>query len=75
MLERFAANVGRLRSRSAYNAVAVKLKDAGLDGVVEAFEHGKITDRDIEAAFAYSLYYNLVMQTLAEDERLADFMA
>lgn len=73
MLERFAANVGRLRSRSAYNAVAVKLKAAGLDGVVEAFEHGKITDRDIEAAFAYSLYYNLVMQTLAEDERLADF--
>ena len=66
-------NLSNLRSKAAYNAVAVKLKKAGLSAVVDAFEKGKIDRNNIDAAFNGSMYYHIVMLTVSQDERLAEF--
>ena len=73
VLTGYRNNISNLRSKVAYNTVAVKLKEAGLTAVVDAFEKGKINRDNIDAAFAGGMYYHLVMLTVSQDERLAEF--
>ena len=73
MLTRLSDNVRGLRSQVAYNIIAQKLEQVGLQCVVEAFEAGRISFENVDTAFNGGLYYNLVMGTVAHDERLADF--
>ncbi len=73
VLTGYRININQLRSKVAYNTVAVKLKEAGLNAVVDAFEQGKINRDNIDAAFTGGMYYHLVMLTVSQDERLAEF--
>ena len=73
LLTGYRNNLSNLRSKTAYNTVAVKLKNAGLKAVVEAFEKGKIDRNNIDAAFDGGMYYHIVMLTVSQDERLAEF--
>ncbi|MGM9568697.1 MAG: AAA domain-containing protein, partial [Phascolarctobacterium sp.] len=73
MLENLSNNIRGLRSQVAYNVIAQKLEQAGLQCIVDAFEAGSINCENVDTAFNGGLYYNLVMGTVAHDERLADF--
>ncbi len=73
VLTGYRNNINQLRSKVAYNTVAVKLKEAALTAVVDAFEQGKINRDNIDAAFTGGMYYHLVMLTVSQDERLAEF--
>ncbi len=73
MLENYSNNISELRNKVSFNQIDAKLNSEGLQSVSEAYKSGRIGADNLMAAYTANLYYGLSLQTIAKDERLADF--
>lgn len=73
LLETYRDNIGELRNKVTFNQKDKELRLSGLEAVSTAYKEGRINSDNLMAAYTCNLYYELVLDTIAKDERLADF--
>lgn len=73
LLERYRDNIGELRNKVTFNQKDRELRLSGLETVSIAYKEGRINAHNLMAAYTCNMYYELVLDTIAKDERLVDF--
>ena len=72
-LLQYRNHIGELKNKVTFNQIDEKLRESGLSGVSAAYKEGRVCSSDLAAAYECGLYYELILLTTAQDDRLSDF--
>lgn len=73
ILHRFSVNISEMRYKVEFNRIDKQLVISGLEAVSKAYREGSVNGDTVISAYICNLYYDLILMTISDDERLSKF--